>query len=173
MADRILIEGNIFENSWANAQTGGAILIKAANASGGAPWTYTANITFRNNIVKGAAQAFTLCADCTPLVATGSSKDWSFTNNLAIDIDPAKWRGSIATVGCCAGAVLILNNSDAVTFEHNTILQKGGNMLSAGGSPNDNFIFRNNIVGYGPWGVSVPAGTLPTPIITDNVVFGK
>ena len=38
---RVLIEGNVLENNWRNAQTGFAINLKSTNQTGAAPWSET------------------------------------------------------------------------------------------------------------------------------------
>ncbi len=48
-SQRVLLEDNILENNWANAQTGLAILLKSENQSGGCSWCTTADYTFRYN----------------------------------------------------------------------------------------------------------------------------
>ena len=44
-ARRLLIEDNVFENNWADAQTGMAIVIKSANNGGKGPWQGTTDVT--------------------------------------------------------------------------------------------------------------------------------
>ena len=48
-SQRVLLEDNILENNWANAQTGIAILLKSENQSGACTWCTTADYTFRYN----------------------------------------------------------------------------------------------------------------------------
>src|SRR6185437_6632816 len=59
-ARRVLVDGNLFENSWGDAQTGFAILLKSANQEGGAPWSVTQDVTFTNNLVRHAASAMAI-----------------------------------------------------------------------------------------------------------------
>ena len=54
-AQRVLIEGNILENVWAQAQTGAAVLFTPRNQGGKAPWSVVQDVMFRNNIVRNAA----------------------------------------------------------------------------------------------------------------------
>jgi hypothetical protein len=53
-AQRVLIDGNVFENNWLHSQNGFAILFTVANQDGGAPWTTVSDITFSNNLVRHA-----------------------------------------------------------------------------------------------------------------------
>jgi len=53
-ARRVLIEGNVLDNSWAQAQAGFAILITPRNQEKTAPWTTVEDVTIRNNLVRNA-----------------------------------------------------------------------------------------------------------------------
>jgi hypothetical protein len=57
-ARRILVEGNVFENNWADAQAGMAIVIKSSNDGGTAPWQGTTDFTFRYNVVRNSPRGF-------------------------------------------------------------------------------------------------------------------
>lgn len=67
-ARRVLVEGNIFENNWADGQAGMAIVIKSsgdANAAN-ARWQGTTDLTFRNNVVRNSPRGVSLQAvDCS------------------------------------------------------------------------------------------------------------
>jgi hypothetical protein len=56
-ADRVLVEGNVFENNWIDDQDGYAILLYSANQDGGCPWCVTQNVTFRYNRVVNSPGA--------------------------------------------------------------------------------------------------------------------
>ncbi|MBI2797606.1 MAG: Ig-like domain-containing protein [Gemmatimonadetes bacterium] len=60
MGRRVLIEGNVLENSWPDAQTGFAFNFKTANETGGSPWVITADVTVRYNLIKNTAGGVTL-----------------------------------------------------------------------------------------------------------------
>src|SRR5205814_867913 len=45
-AQRVLIESNIFENNWQDAQAGTAISMKTVNQNGFCTWCVTQDITF-------------------------------------------------------------------------------------------------------------------------------
>ena len=91
---RVLLEGNVFENTWAAAQDF-AIVIATINQSGTAPWTTTGDITFRLNIVRHAPNGMTICGyGCAgggvPNTVTGR---YLVQDNLFEDINPATWGG--------------------------------------------------------------------------------
>jgi hypothetical protein len=59
-ARRVLIEGNVFENNWAGAQVGFAILMKSVNQDGTAPWSQTSDVTFQYNVIRRVAGGLSL-----------------------------------------------------------------------------------------------------------------
>ncbi len=56
-AQRVLVDGNVFEHNWQDGQTGFAILVTPRNQGGTAPWSVTQDITFTNNIVRHVGNA--------------------------------------------------------------------------------------------------------------------
>jgi hypothetical protein len=61
-ARRVLVEGNIFEHVWSSGQDGTAIVLKSTNQEGACTWCVTEFVTFRNNIVRGAAHGLLINA---------------------------------------------------------------------------------------------------------------
>jgi hypothetical protein len=57
-AKRVLVEGNVFENNWADGQSGMAIVIKSSSDGDSAPQSQSADVTFRYNIVRNSPRGF-------------------------------------------------------------------------------------------------------------------
>src|SRR5437016_152210 len=57
-ARRVLIEGNIFENSWEAQQQGWAVLLTPRNQNGASPWSTVEDVTFRRNWVRQVVGGF-------------------------------------------------------------------------------------------------------------------
>src|SRR5258708_22795927 len=57
-SQRVLIEGNVFENNWQHGQGGAAILLKSSNATGICTWRVTQDITIENNLIRNVGSAF-------------------------------------------------------------------------------------------------------------------
>jgi hypothetical protein len=116
-AKRLLIEGNVFENNWADGQSGVAIVLKSTNQGGTNPWAQTADVTFRYNIVRNSPQAVAIAA--APDVYTAAM----------IAVPAARFRleqnlfENIGTYnGSTNGNMLVLmNNLSDVTIVHNTM----------------------------------------------------
>jgi len=73
-ARRVLVEGNVFENSWADAQSGMAIVIKSTTDScgTGCMWEGTTDVTLRYNIVRNANRGLNVQAYDNSYVPTGT-----------------------------------------------------------------------------------------------------
>jgi hypothetical protein len=59
-ARRVLVDGNVFEHSWAAAQAGFAVVLTPRNQDGKSPWSVVEDVTFTNNIVRGAASGMSI-----------------------------------------------------------------------------------------------------------------
>ncbi|MBK8855953.1 MAG: T9SS type A sorting domain-containing protein [Saprospiraceae bacterium] len=147
-ADRVWIQGNIFENNWSDAQTGFAILFTPRTESGSCPWITVQNVTFEENIVRHTGSCFNI---------SGRDNNYSITpanrillrHNLAEDINGNIWGGDGRTLQ-------VLGGVHHLTVDHNTFINpKGGTFINADGAnfPNENFIYRNNITSNGVYGL--------------------
>jgi PKD repeat protein len=184
IASRVLVDGNIFENCWKDAQTGYAILLKSSNSNGAAPWAVTEDVTFTNNLVRHAGIGISLLArgGSDTMEATRRVK---IENNLFDDISGLNWGGSGNVIQLMAGyaptgGVACLPSH--VIINHNTFFGSGYILVDG---PRDGsgvgFVFTNNIVktsSYGIKGSSTTSGdtTLNTffnaPVWDKNVFIG-
>src|SRR5689334_14155353 len=166
MGRNIIIDGNVMENSWGDAQIGYAVLFTVRNQDGKAPWATIGNVSFTNNTVKNSEQGFQLLGKDSPNVsqhATGVT----ITNNLFTGI---------------SNRFLTMTDYPNVTLSHNTHFQ-GGNIMSLYGEPSPGFVYTDNITnrapnGYGIFGDSAGEGNpalaryAPGVSIKRNVIIG-
>ena len=61
-ASRVLIEANVFDGVWSDAQTGWAIILKSANQYGGCRWCRTTDVTFRRNLIRNAGAGINIAS---------------------------------------------------------------------------------------------------------------
>lgn len=143
-AQRVLIDGNIFEHNWTMAQNGFAILFTVRNQDGKSPWSVVQDVTFTNNIVRSTASAINIHGDDDnyPSLLTRRIR---IANNLFYDIDGKRWAGS----GIC---FQIGRGPREITIENNTILH-GGSVIAVGDKPSADFIFRNNLFRHNEYGI--------------------
>ena len=59
-ARRVLVEGNILENNWVDAQAGMAILFTVRNQDGACPWCVVEDVTFQKNILRNTVGGFSV-----------------------------------------------------------------------------------------------------------------
>ncbi len=170
-ARRVLVDGNVLEQNWADAQTGYAILFTVRNQDGTAPWSSVEDITFSNNIVRHSGSGINVLGH-DDLQPSGPTQRVVIRNNLFDDIGKA-WGG--------AGTLLqILDGASDVAFTHNTAFQTG-NVITTEGRVQDSFVFDDNIAPsnqYGITGTGTPSGTVtldkyfPGAAVRKNVIPG-
>ena len=148
---RAVIEENVFENNWASAQNGTAILFTPASFQSG-PDARVEDITFRSNIVRKTANAITMTGtdygDLKYPNISVQNRNARFENNLFEEIG-GSW-GDKST-----GRFLVLTSGagpDNLTFNHNTINNTGALILLDGG-PITGFVFTNNIGNHNEYGI--------------------
>jgi hypothetical protein len=171
-AQRVLVEGNVFENNWQDGQGGSAIVLKSVNQEGRCPWCVAKDITIRLNVIKNTGAGFALTGhDATTQVAMTRV---TITDNILSGIDVAPFNGD-------GRAFLINNNPTDLVIAHNTVLDATNSAITFGGpatEPPVRMVFRDNIIGGGQYGVKGPglgtAATLATFIpggFRNNVVI--
>jgi hypothetical protein len=149
-AQRVLIDQNVFENNWADAQNGFAILFTPRGEDGAAPWATAQDVTFTNNILRHSGGGFNIAGpdDGSP---SQPSRRILIKNNLIDDIDGNKWGSAL--YGPASGRFAQLVGGPVnITFDHNTIFHSGP-LIVADGGPSSGFIFRNNIARNNLYGV--------------------
>jgi hypothetical protein len=146
-AQRVIIDGNVFENSWADAQDGYAIVFTPRNQDNHAPWSVVQDVQFTNNIVRQAGAGIQLLGtDYT--YPSQQEKRINISNNVFEDINNAVWGGS--------GWFLLVSGSTTgvtdLTVNHNTIFQSSS-IINVGGTASTRFVFTNNIAPHNTYGV--------------------
>lgn len=133
---RVVIEGNLLENSWAAGSSSFAINLIAAPSSSTGFWSVLQDIEFRSNVVRRVGSAITI-ARSDPSNTTQVS-DIGIRNNLFDAISAASYGG--------AGQFLSIAGAADVTVDHNTIFNDGTTVVLARTYPTDRFVFTNNIL---------------------------
>src|SRR5438105_6309922 len=141
-AQRVLIDGNIFENDWKQAdQDGFAIVFTPRNQNGGAPWSDVRDVTFTHNIIRHSTAGFHMLGWDN----NNSSQQLQrvlVQNNVLFDI------GAFANNGGSVGRLYQQYDGVAnTTIDHNTAFQSG-DLLHAvvhTGVPNTGLVLTNNV----------------------------
>ena len=158
-ARRVIIDGNVFENNWVDAQAGSAILFTVRNQDGKAPWSTIEDVTFTNNILKNSPAAVNLLGKDN-LQPSQRAARIKISNNFFTDI---------------SGTFLTINGYNDVTISDNTHLQSG-NIMTLYGDPSPNFVYENNVTvrdgkGYGVKGDASGEGTVALGQFTPGYAF--
>ncbi len=184
---RILFEGNLLENNWAQAQTGFGVLFNATTPSGTCPLCTVADITFRYNILRHSGNGMTMAGAFVSSngVMTQPSQRISIHDNLFYDINGPAWGGATGILYQITNGTLVSPLPPPphdITITHNTAFQTG-TLLAVGdnhtNNPIPNFVFTNNIQPHNTYGVfgsgaGVGNETLvdyfTSPVFTNNVI---
>lgn len=153
---RWLVDSNVMEGNWVNAQNGFSVLFTPRNETPFMPGNRISDITFTNNVIRHVAGGINLASedDSQP------SADWplqqptarmAFVNNLFEDVSWA-YNGNGNFMEMEEGAHTGMDGAQDILIEHNTSFQTGNyNSISPGG-PINNLVFRNNVFGEGGYG---------------------
>ena len=143
-ASRVVVEGNTFEHVWVSGQDGTAILLKSANQQGRCTWCITEYVTFRNNIVRGAAHG--MLVNAAEVGGSGmplprKAHHIRVDNVLFEDLGGQQWgRG---------GKLLrVFGGVTDASFTHITSRSNGSGILDPQGPDdlNPRLVFKNNVV---------------------------
>ena len=176
-ARRVLIEGNVLEETWDNA-----FLFTPRNQGGTAPWSTVADITVRYNWIRRVYSVLRILGSDNerPSQATGPILLEDNVAESLYDAGPPNPK-----------MIVLLGSPDHVTIRHNTILTTPGQgssfLVLAGGraNPGSVFTFRDNIIDVGTYGVLGEApplgrtgatfldGHFQTWTFTGNVLVGS
>ena len=148
-ARRVLVEENLMEYSWKEAQVGFAILLTPRNQDRRAPWVTVEDVTLRRNVIRHAGGGVNILGrDANP---SGQTRRLRIEDNLFYDIDADRWGGT--------GAFVLIGDGPAdVAIEHNTVVQSGNILMAYGGSRDApetiaGVVFRDNLVRHNSYGV--------------------
>lgn len=149
---RVLVEGNIFENNWIDGQDGFAILLKSVNAQNSAPWSQTADVTFRLNIVRNSSSGVNIAGKPEPYPAIPAARIL-LRDNVFERIGTGDYPG---------GRLWQVSKTDDLTFERNTGFGRTHGLILLS-SPMNNLLLRDNIFGttqtnFDIWDFAISSG---------------
>lgn len=165
-ARRVNIDGNIFENCWAQAQVGFAILFTVKSNDRPLPWVVIEDVKFTRNIIRHVASGINILGKEDGI---GKTRNILIANNLFEDIGGKKYGGD-------GRLFQILAGPESVTIDHNTSLQQDM-VIVADEGPSPGLVFTNNLFGGGPIkgsgageGAETLATYFPGAVFANNVL---
>ena len=148
-ARNVVVQNNIFENHWKQAQPGWAIVLTPRNSQGTCTWCEVRNVLFEGNLVQNAAAGINILGrdNGNP---SGPAADLTFRQNV--------FRLSTALGG--NGWFMQLGDGPRdVTIEHNTIDSNGNTLGYVYGSDlSYGFKYNFNSSRHGNYGINSSAG---------------
>ena len=174
-SQRVLVEGNVLENSWEHGQNGIAIVIKSVNQNGTCTWCVTQDVTVRYNLIRNVGAGVNIAGAPDNRFPTGQTKRIAIVDNVISNIDVGAFNGDgrgFATFGTPAD----------VLYAHNTMIAPTNSAFIFGpaGSRVMGFSAHDNIVGGGNYGIlgdnfvgaAAFANYAPNGIFRGNVMIG-
>ena len=143
-AQRVVVDGNVFENNWLAAQVGYAILFTPRNQDGGAPWSVVQQVQFTNNVIRHVAAGINILGT-DYLAPSQKTNAITIRNNLFEDVSGARYGGN--------GWLVLMNGAADVTIDHNTVFTDGTSDVFASGPASTGFVFTNNIMQNNAWAI--------------------
>jgi hypothetical protein len=169
----VLIEGNILDGSWQQADTLGALTwIKSANQDGSTEFIQTKNVTFRYNVLMHGGSCMESTSQERASTAWGAEgrpgflENFVFSNNLCFDTGLPYLKSSNTGVY----AIRFSDNKIlGLTFSHNTMMHSvKGAIEFTGGVPYTNttaidnnlfMLLSNGVKAFGPAGYVAEGNT--------------
>lgn len=138
-ARRVQFVENYLENNW----EGSAFRITVRNQDGNAPFSTIEDVLIKDNVVNGAGEGINILGkdDTNP---SQTLKRLNIVNNLFLNIGGEKWSGS--------GYFVQIRDGEDVLIANNTVFNQG-NITTFYEEPPRKFLFRDNIVGHGEYGI--------------------
>ncbi len=181
-AQRVLVDGNTFENTWVDGQSGYAVLFTPRNQDGGCNWCVVADVNFQNNTVRHAAAGVQILGEDNNHLS-GVTNRIRIANNVLTDINGPKWGNGNGWLFSITSPEEGPHN---VQISHNTAIHTGS-VINAGEHkngrfvPKSNFVFTDNVVFHNDYGVKgdndgigsvVLNHYFPNSIFERNVLIG-
>jgi hypothetical protein len=150
-AQRVLLEGNIMENTWGGfTQVGFGIVLTPRNPGGCSPCKVT-DVTIRYNYISHVGAGIQIANALSNFGTALDGQRYSIHDIVIDDINGAKYNGpgELAQISVNPGAPLLQNLTiDHITaFPAHSLFVIGGFLANSG--PMKNFVFTNNIVSVG------------------------
>ena len=158
LGDRVLVQDNTFQNNWASAQDGYAILLRSTDQSGTAPWSDVSNVTFQQNVIENSPNGINLDSELGTAVGMSNI---NINNNLLYNIGGSSGGTLFQILGYQGVPIQNLSitnntgikpataptNGEAVMFDAET---------SSGAESTDavnGLVFSNNVLSNGLYGI--------------------
>jgi len=148
-AQRVLIDGNVFQYTWSGGQDESFIIRSGADNN----WDVCQDFTITHNLIQHSPMCIVAAGNLYPGggMPNSGTQYLLFRNNLCTDIHSATWGGTGYGVELQYGENLGLHD---VTIDHNTIFEDQEAVYFSSGAAIPNVQITNNIMDYGQYGIA-------------------
>jgi biofilm PGA synthesis N-glycosyltransferase PgaC len=151
-ARRVLIDGNLLEYNWPDAQNGFAILFTVRNQNGGAPWSVVEDVVFANNLVWHVGAGINILGRDDNHASQQAARI-AIRHNLFLDVGGAWGSGRLFQ---------LLDGTRDVTIRRNTAVHSGSLVFGGDHAPHAGFVFEGNLAFHNGQGIT-GSGTASGP----------
>lgn len=169
---RVLVEGNVFDGNWKDAQAGDSIVLTPRNPGGYSPWIVVEDVVIRNNIVRRARDGY--------VVSILGNDDNQITQQTArVTIEGNLFEDARSGVkvlrGVADSLVLRRNTWPAITGTWLLLNAKYGVITPLTSTGNVTRSGAYGVLGDGSTGVGLPSLTANTVLVdfTGSVIEGN
>ncbi len=143
---RVLVEDNIFENNWTDAQTGFAIVLKSINDGGRCTWCVTEQVTFRyNKIINSPGGVNMVAVQAYNGGGAVPAHNMDIQHNVFEDVGLTSQDGT-------RRIFQMLGPLTAIRVAHNTAFTEDVIVMFDGGA-NQDVVLQNNLFTRGKYGI--------------------
>jgi hypothetical protein len=156
----VLIDTNDFSYNWGGeGQSGYALVFTVRNEEGDNNWATIQNVTCTNNTITHSGSLFNILGkDDRSGIGSVTMNNLVIRDNVAYDINGGTWTG--------AGHFAQIHSGNAITIDHNTVINSGTVSIYFVDAPNTNFTLTNNIFYDNGLAIFDTLGNLGTAALT-------
>jgi hypothetical protein len=151
-ARNVVVEYNVMENHWKQAQAGWAIVFTPRNSNGKCTWCVVERVTFQFNVVRNVSGGINVLGFDDPVRGSKQTRDLIISRNLFTRVTTA--------LGGSGWFLQLGDEPRDITVDHNTIDHDGSTLVYAyGGTASaprriQGLQFTNNAARHGKYGFS-------------------
>lgn len=138
-AKRVKFVGNYLENNW----VGAAFRITVRNQENTAPFSTIEDVVMQDNVINGVGDGIQILGT-DDTYKSQTLKRLNIINNLFLNIGGENYDGG--------GYFIQVSSGEDILIANNTAFNQGNLAIFYGDMPK-NFLFRDNIVGHGEYGI--------------------
>ena len=172
-ARNVVVEHNVLENHWKEAQPGYSIVLTPRNSGGACTWCGVENVRIEYNLIRNVAAGINMIGYDSPTRPTRQTNGIVIRHNL--------FQKMTTTLGGNGWFMLIGGGPRDITVEHNTVETDGNTAVSVyGGTSTDptevyGFVMTANALRHGTYGINGSYFTYGNAILAayyPDAIFG-